>query len=245
MSLTSPRLIVPLLVLALTALTVVSCSQQDSPTSPSLSLAPGASALKSAPTQTFALPPVVVERYVTLFDDAPPAEGPVPGEPPPAGDPVPVPDPVPAPPPVSGSAPSPWPPGAPPRAEAGVPVPTPPSTHLRVLIKVDPEPVAHSGTPVGIFACRDSKYTWYYDQIIHAETGIAVTFTTRENFFDGRFVSKSTEPISLPPNGTVILHTRWCSGHPIPHYTQSRYSGRDEYNEPVTISGPWVRLLMP
>ena len=112
-------------------------------------------------------------------------------------------------------------------------------------MKVDPEPVAHSGTPVGIFSCRDLKYTWYYDQILHAETGIAVNLTERENFFDGRFVSKSPGTIQLAGNGTVILHTRWCSAFPKPHYAQSRFKGKDELGEPVEISGPWVRLLTP
>ncbi|MBF8299933.1 MAG: hypothetical protein HW394_303, partial [Acidobacteria bacterium] len=42
-----------------------------------------------------------------------------------------------------------------------------------------------------------------------------------------------------------ILHTRWCSGHAKPHYAQSRFKGKDEYGEAITISGPWVRLLTP
>ena len=39
--------------------------------------------------------------------------------------------------------------------------------------------------------------------------------------------------------------TRWCSGYAKPHYTQSRFKGKDEYGDPVEISGPWVRLLTP
>jgi hypothetical protein len=124
-------------------------------------------------------------------------------------------------------------------------MPTPPSLHFRLKIKIDPEPVAHSGTPVPIFGCRDLKYTWYYDQHLQAETGVPVTFVERENFFDGRFVSRSEGTILLAGNTSVILHTRWCSGHAKPHYTQSRFTGRDEYGEPVLISGPWVRLLTP
>lgn len=112
-------------------------------------------------------------------------------------------------------------------------------------MKIDPEPVAHSGKPVGIFSCRDLKYTWYYDQYLHAETGIPVVFTERENFFDARFVSKSTQTIQLAGNGTAILHTRWCSAFAKPHYAQSRFKGKDENGEAITISGPWVRLLTP
>jgi hypothetical protein len=165
------------------------------------------------------------EYWVTLYDETP---GP------------------PAPPPPSGSAPSPWPPGPPPAAQPGVPVPTPPSPpHPRLHIKIDPEPVQHSGKPVGIFSCRDHKYSWYYDQHLISDTGVVVTFSERENFFDGRFTSKNGETIQIPGNKSVVLHTRWCSSWPRPHYTQTRFKGRDENGEPVEISGPWVRLLTP
>jgi len=43
----------------------------------------------------------------------------------------------------------------------------------------------------------------------------------------------------------VTLHTRWCSGYSKPHYAQTRFKGRDETGEPITISAPWVRLLTP
>ena len=124
-------------------------------------------------------------------------------------------------------------------------MPTPPTMDLRFNLKIYPEPVQHSGIPVPIPGCRDLKYTWYYDQILHDQSGIPVTFTERENFFDGRFVSLSTETIALAANGTAILHTRWCSGHAKPHYAQSRFKGRDREGELVTVSGPWVRLLSP
>jgi hypothetical protein len=157
--------------------------------------------------------------------------------------------PEPATPAPSGSAPSPWPPGPPPNAAPGVPIPTPPSTHFRVSMKVDPEPVAHSGVPVPLAGCQANKYTWYYDQHLISETGVVVTFTERENFFDGRFVSKTIEPIRLGGNGSsdkvAVLHTRWCSGVAIAHYTQTRFKGTDAEGEPIVISGPWVRLLAP
>jgi hypothetical protein len=237
MSLTSRTFVIPLLVLSLGTLTLASCAEQSaSPTSP------------SSLTGLAGLQPAVTEYFVTLsdempVDEVPPPELPAPGDPPPNEDPVPAPEPER--PVAPGSAPFPWPPGPPPRAEPGVPVPTPPSIHFRLRMKVDPDPVPHSGTPINIFSCRDSRYTWYYDQYLHAETGIAITFTERENFFDARFVSKSTETIQLSGNGTVILHTRWCSGHAIPHYAQTRFKGKDELGEPITISGPWVRLLAP
>jgi len=214
MSLTSPRLIASFTVLSLAALTIASCSQQNSPTSP------------SSFTVSGAVQPAVTEYWVTLFDETDP------NAPPEA-------------PPPPGSGPVPWPPGPPPNALPLVPVPTPPSTHFRVTIKIDPEPVPHSGQPVETFSCRDNRHTWFYDQHLHGETGVVVTFTERDNFFDGRFVNKNTESIRLGGNGTAILHTRWCSAYPKPHYTQTRFKGKDEQGDTVEISGPWVRLLTP
>jgi hypothetical protein len=141
-----------------------------------------------------------------------------------------------------------WSPGAPPLPAPGAPVPTPPSTHFRVKLKVDPEPVPHSGNPItDVAACRNPvmKYTWYYDQIIHADTGVPVVFSERENFFEGRFVNRNTETLNLKGNGTIVLHTRWCSGYAKFHWAQTRFKGKDDYGEPVEISGPWVRLMAP
>ena len=103
----------------------------------------------------------------------------------------------------------------------------------------------YSGVPVPTFSCRDNRHTWYYDQIIATDTGIGVTFSERENFFDGRFVSKNGETVRIEGNAGVILHTRWCSAFPIPHYAQTRFKGKDDNGEPITFSGPWVRLLTP
>ena len=218
MALRTPRLIAPLALAALGAMTLASCSQQP-PTSPSaLQVTAGAQA--------------PAEYWVTLLDEV--SEG--------ADEPAP-------PPPPPGSPPSPWPPGPPPRALPGVPVPEPPSTHFRLTMKVDPEPVAHSGTPVPLFSCRDNRYTWYYDQHLASETGVPVTFTERENFFDGRFVGKNTEQIRLggngAPNKAAVLHTRWCSAVAMPHYAQTRFKGVSDDGEVIVVNGPWVRLLMP
>ena len=124
-------------------------------------------------------------------------------------------------------------------------MPTAPSVSDRMHVKIDPESAPYSGVPVGTFSCRDNPHTWYYDQHIISDSGLKITFTERENFFDGRFVSKNTEQIELAANRSVILHTRWCSAFPIPHYAQTRFKGRDENGEPVTFSGPWVRMLTP
>jgi hypothetical protein len=227
MSLTSPRVIGVFIALSLGAFLIASCSEQPTPVSPSaVSVSPDLAA-------------PVTEYWVTLFDEAEPAidEEPAPAPPPPP------------PPPPPGSAWTPWPPGPSPIAQPDVPVPTPPSTHWRMNIKVDPEPVAHSGVRVPLFACRDHPYTWYYDQILDSETGTPVNLTERWNFLDGRFVNKSTETITLGGNGTpnkaVTIHTRWCSSFAKPHYAQTRYKGRDGTGDGVEISGPWVRLLTP
>ena len=210
MSLTSPRLIAPMVALALAAVTITSCSQQ-APTAP------------SALGGSIAAQPAA-EYWVTLFDET---TGP------------------PAPPPPSGSAPSPWPPGPPPAALPNVPVPKPPSTHSRVHIRITPEPVPHSNTRVPTSSCRDHQYSWYYDQELITDTGVTVVFDERHNFFDARFSSKNTTRVSIPGNNSVVVHTRWCSSYPKPHYTQTRWIGKDDYNEPVVIEGPWVRLLTP
>jgi len=217
MSLRSLRLIAPMGAIALGAVTIMSCSQQPSPTSPS---AVGVSA---------AVQPAA-EYWVTLFDETPPE----------------APDPAPdtaGPPPAPGSPPSPWPPGPPPRALPGVPVPKEPSTHQRVHIRITPEPVLHSGVPTG--NCQGLPYTWYYDQELITDTGVTVVFDERHNFFDGRFSSKNTTRVQIPGNNSVVVHTRWCSAIAIPHYTQTRWIGKDDYSQPVEIEGPWVRLLTP
>ena len=233
MALRTPRLIAPLAFAALGAMTLASCSQQP-PTSPSA--LPTSAGVQAA-----------TEYWVTLYDETVPGAPGTPGEPGAPDEPNNTLDEGPPPPP--GTPPAPWPPGPPPRALPGVPVPEPPSGHFRLSMKVDPEPVAHSGVPVPLFSCRDNRYTWYYDQHLVSETGVPVTFTERENFFDGRFVGKNTEQIRLGGNGTpnkaAVLHTRWCSAIARPHYAQTRFKGVSDDGEVIVVNGPWVRLLMP
>ena len=208
-------------IVALLACYVIACGQQT-PTSPSLG--PRAD--------------IVGEYSVTVADEAPPPDpGPTP-------EPGPEPTPAPKPPPTSPD----WRPDPPPKPAPGAPAPTPPSTHMRVLIKIDPDPVPHSGKRItDVAACtgEEMKYTWYYDQIIHADTGVRVFLSERENFFDGVFTGRSSGTLDLPPNGTIVLHSRWCSGNPEFHYAQTRYKGKDDYGASVEISGPWVRLMPP
>ena len=228
MSLTSPRLIVPSIVLALAALMVASCGEHNLPTSPSLSTSP------MGQLQT------VTELWVDLADDRP--------GPPSGAEKFRLLDEPPAPPPEPGSKWQPWPPGAPPRAQPGVPVPGEPTTNPRLHVKVDPDPndgVPHSGRPVGIYSCRDNRYTWYYDQIIATDTGIPVKITKRENFFDGRYTGKNEDSFQVAGNSSVTLHTRWCSAWPRPHYAQTKLYGQADNGEEITFNGPYVALLTP
>jgi hypothetical protein len=114
-------------------------------------------------------------------------------------------------------------------------------------LKIDPEPVNHSGRPVGISSCRDNRYTWYYDQYVVNDTGVPLKITERENYFDGRWVSTNKQGFNLAGNGTVVLPTRWCSAIARPHYTQTIFKGvvDESGGEQFTLSGPWVRLRMP
>lgn len=237
MSLTSPRPLAFAVVLSVAAFGIASCtSEQRAPTSPSQ--ISGLGNLN-----------VVGEYWVTLANEHETPPPPPPGDPapPPEGAPPPPPPPPPPAPGPGGNTGS-WPPGPPPTALPGVPVPTPPSTHFRVSARIDPDPVHHSGRPITDNPyCRSNlpRYTWFYDQHVQTDTGVPVTILERENFWDGRFVSKNTQQIVIAGNSKVVLHTRWCSGVNAFHYAQTRFKLRDEYGEQFTLSGPWVALYKP
>ena len=215
----SPRVLASLLAMSAAGLLIASCGEPTLPTTASGVTAPAA--FQSS----------AVEFVDMLADPAGPlsvlADGPPVVYPP-------------------GSGPDPWPPSAPPRAQPGVPVPTDPTVSPKMHIMINPEPVTHSGVPVPIASCATNHpYTWYYDQVLVNDTGLAVTFTQRENFFDHRYSSTNPEVIQIRGNGTVTIHSRWCSGYPKPHFAQTRFKGRFEDGEPFEISAPWVRLLTP
>lgn len=172
------------------------------------------------------VPPTAAEYWVTLADETPAPPSPAPAPAPPGGEP--------------------WTPGPPPSAPPGVPVPTPPSTDERVRIEVKPEPVPYSGTPItDTRSCRDLKHTWFYEQVVYAETPVGITIQIRENFFDGRFVNRSIDKIWMAGGTNVVLKTRWCSGYARFHYVQTRFSFTDDEGGEFKVSGPWVRLLAP
>jgi hypothetical protein len=215
----SPRLAASLFALSAAAV-IVSCGEQGSPTGP------------GSLSTTTAVRAGATEFYDMLADPTTPNFG--------ARD---VAPPVVYPP---NTPPTPWPPAPPPKAQPGVPVPTDPTVSTVMHITINPEPVPHSGVPVPVASCATNHpYTWYYDQVLVNDSGLAITFTERENFFDGSYSSKVADTIQVRGNGTVVLHTRWCSGYAKPHYAQTRFSGRDETGQPITMSAPWVRLLTP
>ena len=213
----SPRVIASLLALSAAAVLIASCGEQPLPT---VASPVAVATIAQSPTEFVDMLVDPAGPLGTLADTPPVVYPP-------------------------NTPPDPWPPGPPPKAQPGVPVPTDPSTSTKIHIMIEPEPVTHSGVPVPVAGCDNHPYTWYYDQVLVNDSGLALTFTQRENFFDGRYTSTNTQAINIRGNGTVRISTRWCSGYAKPNYTQTRFKGRDETGEPIEISGPWVRLLSP
>lgn len=214
----SPRVLASLLAVAVAGVVIASCGDQPSPTAAS----PVAATPVAISASTF---------IDMLADPAGPLGALADGAP------------VVYPP---NSQPDPWPPGPPPRAQPGVPVPTDPTSSPKMHITIEPEPVTHSGVPVPTVSCQTNHpYTWYYEQVLVNDRGLALTLNQRENFFDGRYTSTNPEVIQIRGNGTVRIQVKWCSGYAKPHYAQTRFKGRDETGEPIEFSAPWVRLLTP
>jgi hypothetical protein len=119
---------------------------------------------------------------------------------------------------------------------------TPTINHKRVFLKVNPSPVPFSGVPVPLFSCRDLGHTWYYEQIIHAPSGTGFRLTERENYFDGRLVSRTSENIVVGGNGTWTINSRWCSAFGSEHTAQHRFKGVDDEGNPIIVNGPLLTL---
>lgn len=170
----------------------------------------------------------------------PPAPPPAPG---PTPDPAPAPPaPAPAPAPNPALDPGPFPAPLPPPGVARRPIIWTPSLHPRVMLRINPDPVLFSGVPVPLAGCRDLPHTWYYEQIIHAQTGIPFRLTERENYFDGYLVSRTNENIYVEGNGTARIHSRWCSAFGMAHTAQHRFKGKDDEGNDIIVNGPVVRL---
>jgi hypothetical protein len=215
----SPRVLASFLAIAVAGVMIASCGDQPSPTAASPVAAPSVASSAMTFVDMLADP---AGPLGTLADGAPPVVYP------------------------PNTPPDPWPPGPPPKAQPGVPVPTDPTTSPKMHVMIEPEPVMHSGVPVPTVSCQTNHpYTWYYEQVLVNDRGLALTLNQRENFFDGRYTSTNPEVIQIRGNGTVRIQVRWCSGYAKPHYAQTRFKGRDETGEPIEFSAPWVRLLTP
>jgi hypothetical protein len=172
-------------------------------------------------------------------------------EPAPAPGPEPAPGPAPAPAPTPAPAPSPYNPNtdpgpfpAPPRTNVGDrgPIYWTPSHHPRVRLRINPDPVPFSGVAVPLASCSGLAHTWYYEQLIHAETGIPFRLTERENYFDGRLVSRSNENIYVGGNDTGRINSRWCSAFGNAHTAQHRFKGKDDEGNDIIVNGPLIQL---
>jgi len=241
-------------------------SQRQSPVSPSLMTTAGGGS--GGARATASGEPVAATSSTDTVDDLDegdeeepqPTPSPAPS-PEPAPEPGPAPAPAPSPGPAPGPGPAPTPAPAPsvpapnPAIDPG-PFPAPPvppgvnnppilwtpSSHHRVQLRINPDPVPFSGVPVPLTSCRDLAHTWYYEQIIHAQTGIAFRITERENYFDGRLVSRMAENISVEGNGTWRINSRWCSAFGMAHTAQHRFKGVDAEGNEFVVNGPVVRL---
>jgi len=130
---------------------------------------------------------------------------------------------------------------------------TPPATTLppstgSVKVAVVPNPVPFSGVPVTDAGkgCEGVKNTWYYDQVLTESGGSEVTFRNRIDTFDGFTINElSGLNIVVQANGTLTLHTRWCSQTPKDHVARSSFTGTDASGKMVTVTGPNVNLMKP
>jgi len=123
----------------------------------------------------------------------------------------------------------------------------PPSTGT-VKVDVEPNPVPFSGQPVTDAGkgCEGVKNTWYYDQVLTESGGSEVTFRNRIDTFDGFTINElSGLNIVVQANGTLTLHTRWCSQTPKDHVARSSFTGTDASGKMVTVTGPNVNLMKP
>jgi hypothetical protein len=110
------------------------------------------------------------------------------------------------------------------------------------MLKINPNPVPFSGVFVPLASCRELPQTWYYEQVIHAQTGIPFRLTERENYFDGRLVSRTNENIYVEGNGTARINSRWCSAFANAHTAQHRFKGKDDEGNDIIVNGPLVQL---
>jgi len=124
--------------------------------------------------------------------------------------------------------------------------PTLPPNTGSVKVEANPNPVPFSGQPVTDAGpgCQNVKNTWFYDQVFTESGGSEVTFKNRTDTFDGFVVNElSGLNIVVQANGTLTLHTRWCSGNPTDHTARSSFTGTDATGKVVTVTRPSVKVM--
>ena len=139
-------------------------------------------------------------------------------------------------------------PTAPTTTTPTTPTPTLPPSTGSVTVEINPNPVPFSGQPVTDAGpgCQGLKNTWFYDQVLTESGGSEVTFRNRTDTFDGFVVNEiSGLNIVVQANGTLTLHSRWCSGNPTEHTARSSFTGTDATGKMVTVTGPIVKLMKP
>lgn len=116
-----------------------------------------------------------------------------------------------------------------------------------VEVTARPNPVPFSGQPItDAPGCSGVRNTWFYEHEFREVGGAEVTFRARVDTFDGFIVNDLTGlNIVVPANGTLVLRSRWCSATAVEHTARSRFTGTDANGNPVSVTGPTVRLLRP
>lgn len=136
----------------------------------------------------------------------------------------------------------------PPPTAGGPPPPTntPPSPTGALAVRINPNPVPHSGARIpDAPGCANVPYTWFYDQIISETGGSTVTLTNRIDLFDDRETNNRAVNVVIGAGSSITVPTRWCSSTRAAHSSQTRWTGTDASGRTVTVLGPRVTLLTP
>jgi hypothetical protein len=122
-----------------------------------------------------------------------------------------------------------------------------PNAKGSVQVTVRPNPVPFSGQPIpAVASCANLKNTWFYDQILQETGGVAVTFTSRIDKFDGRVVnSLSGLSLAVPASGSLTINSRWCSSQAVAHTAQTTFTGTDARGNAITVEGAVANLRSP
>ena len=102
----------------------------------------------------------------------------------------------------------------------------------------------YSGVPITDSAsCAGSPNTWFYNQFFTETAGVAVTFTSRIDTFDGRIVNNQTgTQTQLAAKGQLIIPTRWCSAQGVFHTAQTTLIGNDANGHTIKVDAPVANL---